>query len=720
MARRQSSHHGQKVLKGGLLRPGVRPGARRAVPGNQDAQGIRFNVPALAAARIAEDAAKFKEAQAGHTLVAVAHGGGNQAGRMGGTQHGVILAERQGHADEVTVLKGAQGQGILHLGDGAVRGFRGDELDGLGFIKSQGRQLAAQLHLEIVGRIHRGFRHEGAGEAGRYAVQAEDAHDFLQQVARTREVQAVGGDQPAFGRLRNLLQAQRRQDACPFLMGNGTAGHLIQRLPGKFHKAQFISHRGALPLLQGSGHGNGAVRPPAGRHGSMRRIRNGRTGHIRWGGRSARQLKNQFHGAHGTAQDIPGGSAAFKAVGGVGGQGQPAGRGAHGGGLEPGGLQNDIRSGVRHAAFLPTHHAADGERLAGLVRDNQVRAVKRVFLAVQSLESFPFISGAGDDAALHFRRVKGMEGRSQFMQDEVGNIHNVVDGAQTDGYQAFLQPFRAFLHVHAADFYGGVVRVQLRLVQPHEVSGGFQRHSGVVNGNGPVLPAGDSGQFIRHAVVGKQVRPVGRHFHFHQGIRLDNLGNRRAGFQFLGENPETVLLVGKPQLGGGTEHAAGLHAAQLAHLDFKVAGQHRSRQGAGHLVSHFVVLRAAYDLVQRAVAHVHLADLQPVRLGMLFRGGHAGHHHVWGIHALLADVFHLNAGKGQHVRHFIHAQAGQVNILGKPVKGNLHNGKTGKDYWNWARKRTSFSIRARMSLMPQRIIARRSRPMPKAKPVSPV
>lgn len=235
-------------------------------------------------------------------------------------------------------------------------------------------------------------------------------------------------------------------------MRNGTAGNLIQRFPGKLYKAQFISHRGALPLLQGSEHGNGAVRPSAGRHGSMSRIRNGRTGHIRWGGRSARQLKNQFHGAHGTAQDIPGGSAAFKAVGRVGGQGQPAGRGADGGGLEPGGLQNDIRSGVRHAAFLPTHHAADGERLAGLVRNNQIRAVKRVFLPVQGLDGFPFISGAGDDAALHFRRVKGMEGRSQFMQDEVGNIHDVVDGTQADGYQAFLQPFRAFLHFHAADF----------------------------------------------------------------------------------------------------------------------------------------------------------------------------------------------------------------------------------------------------------------------------
>ena len=258
------------------------------------------------------------------------------------------------------------------------------------------------------------------------------------------------------------------------------------------------------------------------------------------------------------------------------------------------------------------------------------------------------------------------------MQDVVGDVHDVVDGAQTDGDQAFLQPFRAFLHLHAADFHGGVVRIQVRLVQPHEVPGGFQLHPGVINGNGPVLPAGDGGQFIRHAVVGKQVRTVGRHFHFHHRIRLDDLGDRRADFQLLRKNPEAVLLVGQPQFGSGAEHAAGFHAAQLAHLDFKVAGQHRSRQGAGNLVPHLVVLRAAHDLVQRAVSHVHLADLQAVRLGMLFRGGHAGHHHVRGVHALLADVFHFNAGKGQHVRHFIHAQAGQVNILGKPVKGNFH------------------------------------------------
>ena len=49
--------------------------------------------------------------------------------------------------------------------------------------------------------------------------------------------------------------------------------------------------------------------------------------------------------------------------------------------------------------------------------------------------------------------------------------------------QLELNPSNPVSYTH---LYGGVVRVQLRLVQPHEVSGGFQRHSGVVNGNGLV------------------------------------------------------------------------------------------------------------------------------------------------------------------------------------------------------------------------------------------
>ena len=590
----------------------------------------------------------------------------------------MVFAERKGHADDVAFLKGAYRQGVLHLGDGAVRGFGSDELDGLGFIKPQGGQLPAQAHLEVVGQVHGGFRHEGAPEPGGDAVQAEHAHDFFQKVAGAGEVQPMRRNQPVFGfhlfsgDFRHGTQPQGRQDARALLMRDGAAGNLVQFRPGQADKAKLVFHRGALALLQGGEYGGGAVRSPAEGNGGVGGVRRRFSGHIRGGSRAARQFQDKLHGTHGTTQRIPRGRASFKTVGGVGRQGQPARRGAHGGGLEPGGFQNDVHGGLGHAAFLPAHHTADGKRLAGLVRHDQIRTVERVLLAVQSLDGFPFIGGAGDDAALHPGRVKRMKRGSLFMQDEVGDVHNVVDGAQSDGDQPLLQPFRAFLHLHAADFHGGVVRVDFRLVQTDEVPGGFQLHLGVVDRDGLVFAAGDGGQFKGHAVVGEQVRTVGRHFHFHDGIRFHDLGDGHAHFQLLRQYPEAVLLVRQPQLGGGTQHAAGFHAAQLAHLDFNVARKNRARQGAGNLVARLVVLRSAHDLVQRAVAHVHLADFQAVRLRVLFGGGHARHYHQGGIHALLADVFHLNPGKGQHVRHFVHAQTGQVNVLGKPIKGNFH------------------------------------------------
>ena len=40
--------------------------------------------------------------------------------------------------------------------------------------------------------------------------------------------------------------------------------------------------------------------------------------------------------------------------------------------------------------------------------------------------------------------VKGVQRLTQFVQHEVGDVHHIVDGAQTDGFEAFFEPFGAF------------------------------------------------------------------------------------------------------------------------------------------------------------------------------------------------------------------------------------------------------------------------------------
>ena len=91
---------------------GLVPTGGGGAAGEQDGEGFAFLVPGLAAAGVAEDAAHFEETQGFRLLADVSRGGGDETGNDARAHDGVVLAEREFHADDVAVLQGAQRQGV--------------------------------------------------------------------------------------------------------------------------------------------------------------------------------------------------------------------------------------------------------------------------------------------------------------------------------------------------------------------------------------------------------------------------------------------------------------------------------------------------------------------------------------------------------------------------------------------------------------------------------
>jgi hypothetical protein len=74
-----------------------------------------------------------------------------------------------------------------------------------------------------------------------------------------------------------------------------------------------------------------------------------------------------------------------------------------------------------------------------------------VFGFVEGEEGFAVVGVADDDAAGELGGVEGVERLAEFVEHEVGDIDDVVDRAQADGFEALLEPGGGFLDGDAGD-----------------------------------------------------------------------------------------------------------------------------------------------------------------------------------------------------------------------------------------------------------------------------
>ena len=119
------------------------------------------------------------------------------------------------------------------------------------------------------------------------------------------------------------------------------------------------------------------------------------------------------------------------------------------------------------------------------------------------------------------------------------------------------------------------------------------------------------------------------------------------------------------------EHPVGGNAPQLPLLDMRAVRQVRIVQGDRHHRALKHVVRAGHDLNRLLPAHIQLADLQPVGVGMLFQPDDPAGHHI--IHGLgqVVDPVHLKTAHDHFIAKLLQRD-GDIHIPPQPVERYFH------------------------------------------------
>ncbi len=116
--------------------------------------------------------------------------------------------------------------------------------------------------------------------------------------------------------------------------------------------------------------------------------------------------------------------SALEAVGGVGVEEVAAGAAADRGGIEPGGLDEDVFGLGRDHGVPATHDSGECKGLL-FVGYDEVVGFEGALGAVEELELFAFVGEADDDAAFELVEVEGVGGMAHAEEDEVAGVDGV-------------------------------------------------------------------------------------------------------------------------------------------------------------------------------------------------------------------------------------------------------------------------------------------------------
>ena len=370
--------------------------------------------------------------------------------------------------------------------------------------------------------------------------------------------------------------------------------------------------------------------------------------------------------------------AALKAETGIGVQAMEACTLAYPCGMEICALEQHVAGGLISAAALAAEHARDAHGLLG-VTDGQVAAAELVLHTIERDKGGALGQGLHHHLlSLDHVHVETMEGLAIGHHDVVGDVHDVVDGTQTNHTELVLEPLGTFLHLTAGEGEGTVAGACLGLlhlyldreflVVHHKVVGRrAMERCGVAVLHEPGI------EVARHTIVAAGVRPVGGDIHLNHIVALDMviLGGGYAHGGVGGQHNDTAVVLSYANLVLGTYHAQALHTAQLAPLDGEALvavielGAHHGRY---HFLAGSHIGGATHYLERLFLSHVHSAHMHVVAVGMGFAGEHLCRPQAFKpaldrLHLLHTAHFQTDAGEG--IGHFLCAERG-VYVFTKP------------------------------------------------------
>ena len=329
------------------------------------------------------------------------------------------------------------------------------------------------------------------------------------------------------------------------------------------------------------------------------------------GAQQLHQLAGPLHGLQG----VHGVQTLFIAGGSVGTHIQSGGGAVDGGAVEVGGFKQN-HGGVAHDLAVGTAHDAGYAHGLVLVTDAEHGGGQLPLVAVQGLDGFALPGGADDDVvALHAGEVEGVHGLAVFQHHIVGDVHDVVDGADAGVPQPFPHPRGGGLDLHVLHHPGGVPGAEIAVlnVDVHQLRNGAAaalhfrgvQLQGTAKGGAGLPCKADNGQ---------AVRPVGGDLKFHHMIvRADDLGHIVAGLHILVQHEDAVsdavgelLLLRVEILQRADRIGLGVVCHQVAHVD--VGAGSVGRDGGAADVQRGVVQPVGLRLTFQNLAADHGAE----------------------------------------------------------------------------------------------------------------
>ena len=280
---------------------------------------------------------------------------------------------------------------------------------------------------------------------------------------------------------------------------------------------------------------------------------------------SGAQQLHQLAGPLDGGQGIQGIQTLLELGGGLGPHPQGQSALADAGAVEAGGLEHHV-GGVRHDLGVQSAHDARQAHGPVFVGNDQVVGGELAHVAVQGGQLLALLGPADDDmAALHIAVVKGVHGLAVLQHHVVGDVHDVVDGADAHAPQPLPHPLGGGGDLHVPHHPGGVPGHQVggrgldvQQIRQHAV--GAALHLRLVEGQGLLIGGGHLPGQADHR---QAVRPVGGDLELHHVIvRADDGLDVVAVFDsLLVEDEDTVgdavgefLLVGV-EIGQGANGA---------------------------------------------------------------------------------------------------------------------------------------------------------------------
>ncbi len=617
-----------------------------------------------------EDLSDLEQRHVGQVAVDVEGGRLQQGGQQGGAQHPLLLAER------------------VHQGHRVAPGIGGGKPEGIEQIGRQERErhrfVVTGAHQNLAHPTHHGLRRREAaprtgGDPIGDVVEAVEPGDLLDEVHGPADVGAPGRHRDVQRVVPVDAETKPGEHA-----GDDVACDLDAEHPRDLRQRQ-VHHSGIDPARVGVDLGR----------------------HLGTG-----DLDQQLGHPVGGDVAVVGVHAPLEPGRRFGAEVEALGGEEHLGGVPVGRLHQDRGGAVVHLGIGAPHHPGQRHR-AGGVAHHDVVGFQFPLDVVEGDDPTVLPGTADDDGVAEPVEVEGVGGMADFDHGVVGGVDHVGDGPHPGRLEAEPQPVGRAAHLDVAHLASHEASTHVVALDP-------DRHRDA--GLGFDQPGHGLAQ--RNLETGGQFPSQSQHRHAIGTVRVDRdveegVGQRQDRDEVLADviRRRGIVLVEHHDPGGvlphrqflfGADHAVGGDAADGAAPDLEVA-QHRAGEGHRHDGPRLEVPRPADDLGHLA-ADVDLAHSHLVGVGMGRHFAHRADHDpreggLQGSHLLDLESQPLErsgdlGGVGRRQRHEVR----------QPVEGELHR--------NCPSTRRSDSQKWRRSGMPWRTMAKRSAPIPKAKPVT--